>query len=148
MAEEEKEICPYCDALYHPQWVSSTSTSPHPRRNEPPIYFGAIKVSTCTSCDRLLVKIFPGGDYEKVQLREAPRYLLPAEPEVVIEIVIQLFVDFENARRNDKGEAKMTAEEEQSQRQRWTQTLDAMYEVVRKGGDMARLARPFLPFFE
>ena len=67
---------------------------------------------------------------------------------VAIEIVVQLFIDFEKVRRHEKGAPDLTAEEEQSRKQKWTKNFADMYEVVRKGGDMARVTGQLLSFFE
>ena len=74
--------------------------------------------------------------------------VFPLEPERVIEIIIQVFISFENLRREQEGEPEMTAEEKSVRRESLRGFFSGIWETVKTGGDAVQVIGKYLPFFE
>ena len=69
------------------------------------------------------------------------------KPEIVIEIIIQVFIDLENLRRQQSNEPPMTEEEETSKRGYMWKFFESAYNTLRNGGDVAQLMNQYIDFF-
>ena len=69
------------------------------------------------------------------------------EPEVVIKIIVNIFIDLENLRRSQAGESDMTEEEEDASRTYIREFLKNAFETVKTGGAAAQVISKYLPFF-
>ena len=107
-------------------------------------------MTTCTSCDELIVNLHLGGnDLGKINQEEGDQQLLPPEPTIAIEIIVHIFIDFENLRRREAREPEMTDQEEETMRNSYTDFFLSIWEVVVKyGGGTAQVLEKFRLFFE
>ena len=79
MAENGKDRCPYCETDYYPAWTQHSLRIKSPARLED-IEIGHIQVTTCTSCDELIVNLHLGGNnLGKINRKEGDVQLLPPE---------------------------------------------------------------------
>ena len=142
MPEPENEVmdCPHCNASFYPHWNNTTISAIGPDRLKP-LFVGSIKVTTCTSavCNKVII-LLEDQEGDKKQL-------LPVSPEVVIEIIIQVFIDFEHMRREQTKEEKMTADEEDSFRTHMGTFFHAIYEAVHNNGSAVQVAGKYVAFF-
>ena len=77
MAENDKDRCPYCETDYYPAWTRHNLLIKSPARLED-IDIGSIQVTSCTSCDELIVQLVLSGNHlEKIKRKETAQYLLP-----------------------------------------------------------------------
>ncbi len=107
-------------------------------------------MTTCTSCDELIVNLhLAGNDLEKIKRKEMVQYLLPPEPTIAIEIIVQIFIDFENLRRREAREPEMTDQEEQTMQNTYTDFFLSIWEAaVKYGAGTAQVIEKFRLFFE
>ena len=148
-SEEKRTNCPHCGELYYPLWTEKDIEAPRPNRKTE-INVGRIWATTCTSCDRPIVEIRVLREDETFIMHgdtDSDR-VFPVEPEWVIEIIIQVFIDFENLRRQQEGEPEMTDEEKSDRHGSLHEFFSRIWETVRTGSDAMQVVNKYLPFFE
>ena len=143
----EQETCPSCAVSYYPLWRVTDCTVHTPDRTTT-INAGKVHVATCTSCDEFLLKFVPTNDLQSYVKRCPADQLWPVPEQVVIEIVVQIFIDFENVRRREGEEPEMTDEEESQMKGRFKSFFEGVRKAAEKGGETATVASRFLPFFD
>lgn len=149
MAELGKDTCPHCETDYYPAWTQHDLRIKSPARLED-IDIGSIQVTTCTSCDELIVNLhLKGNDLGKVNRKEGDAQLLPPEADVVIKIIVQIFIDFENLRRREANEPEMTEVEEATMMGSYMNFFWSVWEAaVKYGAGTAQVVEKFRLFFE
>jgi len=149
----EKEHCPHCDTPYYPVWTPNALTSPTPDRQES-AEIGKITATTCTSCDSpILNLILLGGDgaalaEDRRDQEPKAQQIFPPESEMVIEIIVQIFIDFEHVRRQENREPEMTDHEEETMKSSYTEFFLSVLEGARLARGTAHILERFQLFFE
>lgn len=91
----DKTDCPHCHQPYYPNWAAQGVSTSGPSR-QTSVTACNVWATTCTSCDKPVVRLEPkGGDAKELFPDWDFGQVFPVEPEVAIEIVIQVFIDFE-----------------------------------------------------
>ena len=147
-SENARTNCPHCDQPYYPRWITSEIGAPRPNRRDGTISVGRIWATTCTSCNCPIFEIRARQEGEPVitGVMDADQ-VFPLKPEWVIELVVNVFIDFENIRRDQAGESKMTDEEQSDKREGFRKFFSGILETVKTGGDAAEVMSKYLPFF-
>ena len=145
--ENNKTNCPHCGVPFFPVWDDDEISTPAPQRTRKvPVW--KIWTTTCTSCEKPIVQLEASG----LTLETLPEWdvkqVCPMSPEVAIEIIIQIFIDFDRLHRRQEREPEMTEEEEEEKRKSFREFFTTVMDVVKKGGDAARTFGNYLPFFE
>jgi len=149
----EKEHCPHCDTPYYPVWTHNSLTSTTPDRQESS-EIGKITATTCTSCDRPILNLiltgWGGEALTEDRLDQEPKaqQIFPPESEMVIEIIVQIFIDFEHVRRQENREPEMTDHEEETMKSSYTEFFLSVLEGARLARGTAHILERFQLFFE
>ena len=151
-ATNTKETCPHCDTPYYPIWTTNALSSVSPSRQET-ITLGDLGATTCTSCDEPILNLFLLGPVRQKsegmpEQAVKPQRIFPPESRIVIEIIVQIFIDFEHVRRQEEREPEMTDDEEETMRQSYTEFFLSVLEGARLARGTAQVLERFRPFFE
>ena len=149
-SEDKRTTCPHCGELYYPLWNAVDILAPPPNRRDE-LRVGRLWATTCTACDRPIIEIDTPKEGETflttIQGRDSYP-VFPAEPEWVIKIIIQVFIDFENLRRQQASDPEMTEEEQNDRRRSLHEFFSGIWETVKTHGDTAETMGKYLSFFE
>ncbi len=149
-SEDKRTNCPHCGELYYPLWSEVDILAPPPNRRDE-LRVGRIWATTCTACDLPIIEIDvpkEGEGFLRTTQGRDSYSVFPAKPEWVIEIIIQVFIDFEDLRRQQAGDPEMTEEEQNDRRRSLREFFGGIWETVKTHGDAAETMGKYLSFFE
>ena len=146
--KDQKKECPHCYRLYYPIWKRQDVHAPLPSRRDD-FLMGRIWATTCTACDEPIIEFRVGDDRNSAGqvIRKGSQQVYPIESEIVIQIIVQVFIDLEKLRRRQSNEPDMTDEEETASRTYIWEFLKNAFETVKTGSAAAQVISKYLPFF-
>ena len=145
--DNNKTNCPHCGVPFFPVWNPAQINTRNPQRTGE-VSVWQLWTTTCTSCEKPIAQLQAIGATAETMPEWDIEQVCPMPPEVAIEIIIQIFIDFDRLHRRQEREPDMTEEEEKEKRKSFREFFTTVMNAVKTGGDAAQIFKNYLPFFE